>query len=170
MTYAYHEVDPAQLDSILQNGLMRSSTGAKTNESAIVKTDQLLDHYRPEALRSAGVSRQNNIYAYFATNNKVADIISGQLVELSDFIAKSEQAVLRLAIDPKYCYVSDLDMYDNIKLIVEADNKNTEALRDLAARYWDSLIPFSDFEKSMIRRPEIMITYDIRPRDMTILR
>lgn len=170
MTYAYHEVDPAQLDSILQNGLLRSSTGAKTNESAIVRTDQLLDRYRPETLRSAGVGRENNIYAYFTTDNKIADIITGQLVDLPDFIANSEQAVLRLTIDPQYCYVSDLDVYDNIKLMIESDGQNEKALRDLAARYWNSLVLLPNFEQSMISRPEIMITYDINAHDITVVR
>lgn len=169
MPYAYHEVDPTQLNSILAHGLMRSSTGSKTNDIAIVKTDQLLDRYRPDNLRSAGVSRENNLYGYYAVDNKIADIITGQLVELSDFMAKSEQAVLRLTVDPEYCYVSDLDMYDNVKLMVEADDENEETLRDLALRYWNSLVPFTDFEKPMISRPEVMITYDINPHDITVV-
>ena len=169
MAYTYHEVDPTQLDTILQNGLMRSSTGSKTNDIAIVKTDQLLDSYRPDNLRNAGVSRQNNLYGYFTVDNKIADIITGQLVELSDFIAKSKHAVLRLTIAPNYCYVSDLDLYDNVRIIIEANNHDP-TLSDLAKSYWDSLLPLIGFEKSMINRPEIMITYDINPHDITVAR
>jgi hypothetical protein len=168
MAYVYHEIDPAQLDSILADGLLRSSTGSKTNDIAIIKTDQLLDRYRPDNLRNAGVSRENNLYGYFTVDNKIADIITGQLVAVSDFVAKSDQAVLRLTIDPSYCYVSDLDLYDNIRIIIEA-NDHDPTLPDLARSYWDNLLPFIGFEKSIINRPEIMITYDIKPPDITVM-
>jgi hypothetical protein len=119
-------------------------------------------------LRNAGVSRENNLYGYFTVDNKIADIITGQLVAVSDFVAKSDQAVLRLTIDPSYCYVSDLDLYDNIRIIIEA-NDHDPTLPDLARSYWDNLLPFIGFEKSIINRPEIMITYDIKPPDITVM-
>ena len=168
MAYVYHEINPAQLDTILADGLMRSSSGSKTNDMTIVKTDQLLDSYRPDNLRNSGVSRENNLYGYFTVDNKIADIITGQLVAVSDFVAKSDQAVLRLTIDPKYCYVSDLDLYDNIRIIIEANDQDP-TLPDLAKYYWDNLLPVIGFEKPMINRPEIMITYDVNPHNITVI-
>lgn len=45
-------------------------------------------------------------------------------------------------------------------------HKNPMTLETLAKSYWDKLIPLATFEINMIRRPEIMVTYDISPQDI----
>lgn len=42
----YHEVDSSDVDSILREGLKRTSRGDKGDDKAIIKTDKLLDDAR----------------------------------------------------------------------------------------------------------------------------
>lgn len=58
---------------------------------------------------------------------------------------------------------------------IEVHGLNKEALRQhksfneletLAKSYWDKLVRLDSFEPSMVRRPEIMITYDVAPHEI----
>ncbi len=164
----YHEVSPDSLDSIRQKGLKCTSRGEKGDDSSIARTDKLLDASRPDYLKQVAVSRDDNLYAYVADGSKLIDIKDGKSVELEDFIKKSEQTVLRLSIDPKRCYVSDLDAFDQLKDGIEND-EDPDKLKRLINRYWQKLIPLEQFNIGGIRRPEVMITYDIEPGAIEIL-
>lgn len=163
----YHEVDPASLQTILREGIKRSSDGEKTDE-LIGKTDEFLDKLRPAALKNSGVGRRNAIYAYLSVGNAVVDIVDGTPTEKSEFVKNSEQVVLELEVDSARAYVSDLDIYDALKAAIQRSDSREEC-RELAAKYWDALIPLSNFSVGEIARPEVIITYDIPRAAITVL-
>ncbi len=166
--FVYHEADPSSAESILETGLKRTSRGAKGDDSAIARTDQLLDEHMPSELKDNNVSRDDNLYAYIADGDKIVDITDGQLVELSDFISRSKQAIFRLTVTPERCYVSDLDLYDRIKEAVE--NKTADdQVRNLVHNYWQALIQLDAFAIGEIKRPEVMVTYDIDLKDIQLI-
>ena len=158
-TILYHEVAPEDVADILARGIAKTSRGEKGSDRLIRKTDQLLDDLRPEGLKVKGISRDDNIYAYFTYEDIVIDIKDGNPVPVNDFIKASDQAVVELSVDEARCYVSDLDVYDAMKDAVSGGND--ASARTLAKRYWEQLIPLVIFEPGLIIRPEVMITYDV---------
>lgn len=165
MTFAYHEVQPSSLQEVLKNGLKCTSRGDKGDDKDIIKTDALLDKHCPALLRRAGVSRDNNLYAYVTTAGMISDIKNGEYVNIDDFVKRSKQKVLRLTLDPYRCFVSDLDTYDKVMSTLKSHAPSTE-LQILINEYWSRLIPLHSFRPSSMARPEIMITYDIDPKDI----
>ena len=161
----YHEVSNDALDSVLEEGLVRTSRGEKGDDSSIAKTDELLDGNRPAALREIGISRDDNLYAYLSSDTSLIDITDGSLVPLDTFIKNSDGAVLALTINAPQCYVSDLDQYDAVKEAVENDN-DIETLQEMSETYWNSLVPLDEFTPGDIDRPEVMIPYDILPENI----
>lgn len=160
--HVYHEAKPEALAVILKEGLRRTSRGEKGNDHTIIMTDKLLDERRPARLSGAGVSRDDNLYGYIAGKDSIIDITDGKPVPVQAFIKGSKQAVLRLEVEPKRCYISDLDAYDAVADAIENGRNNAE-LADLAQRYWDKVILLASFSGGRIRRPEVMITYDVPP-------
>jgi uncharacterized protein (DUF1697 family) len=166
MTYAYHEVDPSSAYSILTTGLKCKSRGDKGDDKGIIMTDAYLDERRPDSVRQANVSRDENVYAYVSADGNIYDITNGSLVDIDTFVSTSDQTVLRLNLNSDRCFVSDLNLYDTIKVRIH-DTKKANELEALAQQYWAGLTPLSQFDPTMIARPEIMITYDISPDDIT---
>lgn len=166
--FAYHEITPPSLNSVLRDGLKRRSRGEKGDDSAIAQTDKYLDIHRPDVLRAANVSRDNNLYAYLAHKDMIIDITDGSYMPLDKFIRESQQVVLRLALDVTRCYVSDLDSYDTVKQAIENDHPN-QILEQLATEYWQCVTPLASYREEAIRRPELMITYDIAADQITSL-
>lgn len=160
----YHEVSPDTLDSVFTDGLQRTSRGEKGSDVTIAATDHLLDTNRPHAVIEAEISRDDNIYAYVGIDDKIIDIIDGNHVELAHFVKHNSNAVLALTVDPNRCFVSDLDQYDAIKAAV-TDLSQTE-LENMSTHYWETLIPLHMFKVGDIRRPEVMITYDLQPSEI----
>ena len=158
----YHEINSETIDSIFKNGLKRTSRGDKGSDGFIVKTDYFLDAHIPQRLRSAGISRDNNIYGYLGSDDSIIDIKDGSLTPVSK--KKSDQTViiLKLDVDPARCWVSDLDLYDELKNLFK-NNAPKEFLLTQAEKYWQRLVPLHQYTPESIRRPEIMITYDIEP-------
>lgn len=161
----YHETTLNTVGSMLANGIKKSETGSKSDEKAIIKTDALLDEYRPHHLKEAGVSRQDNIYCYLRTGDSIVEIINGDHVALRDFVTHSDQAVLEIEVDPNRCYVSDLDTYDALKNTINS-GKDKKRINELATSYWHKVVKLSDFKANQLRRPEIMVTYDIEPSSL----
>lgn len=158
--FVFHQVDPSTLSAVLTHGLKRFSRGEKGADGLIMKTDAFLDERCPKIVKEQGVSRDNNIYAYLTDKESIIDITDGSQIPIKTFIAQSTQAVLRLDINPARCFVSDLDTYDALKAALEARGDPSKA-EQLAESYWNKLTPLTNFEIGSIRRPEIMITYDI---------
>lgn len=161
---AYHEADSDNLKVILKQGLKLTSRRGKGGEPSIEMTDQILDGLRTPDLLNTGVCRDDNIYAYVGDESYLVNIEDGQKANTEEFAKKSDNILLRLNLKPSRCYVSDLDAYDNLKRAVEAEE--SVRLDALARHYWASLIRLDKYEAGKIKRPEIMITYDIKPEDI----
>lgn len=160
-------VNPDTLGSILSHGIKRASRGELGDEKDIIKTDHYLDFHRPQYLKAEGLSRDNNIYAYLADADKVIDIVDGQVVSVRTFVSTSENPVVRIRIDPKRCFVSDLDTYDALKTAIT--NNEESAYQKLADSYWKKVTKLARYEAGAFRRPEVMITYDIDPIAIDLL-
>lgn len=156
----YHEISPEKLDSVLQDGIKQGSSGKKSSDEWIKKTDLFLDENRPESLIELGISRKNTIYAYLVRHSMIFSINDGQEVPISAFIKQSSEAIVEIAVEADKCYISDLDIYDTVKSALETGS-DKRTLRHLASTYWKQLTPLTDYETVKIRRPEVMITYDI---------
>ncbi len=164
---AYHEINPAQLDSVLKNGLDCSSRGEKSDE-VIEKTDSLLDAAIPKILRIAGLSRSNNLYAYLYEDNLISRITDGKKMTVDDFVSNSDRAVLRLEVDARHSYISDLDAYDTVKTAV-GQQAGLPARQAAAAAYWAAICRAADYRSGQVKRPEVMITYPIEPSNIQVI-
>lgn len=112
-----------------------------------------------------GVSRDDNLYAYVRTDDAIIDITDGTHVPLGEFVAASSGRILELDIDPQRCFVSDLGTYDTLKAAIDS-HENQSVFDRLAKSYWDKVVKLSSFDPAVIRRPEIMITYDVPPNNI----
>ena len=162
----YHEVAKDSVEKILADGLKRTSRGDKGDQTDIIQTDAYLDDHRPDAVRKQGVSRDDNLYAFVGTDYSLIDITNGATVPLTDY-PNDGSVLLRIAVDEVACHVSDLDRYDAVKAAIA--NHETATLAELADTYWTSLTPLRDFKIGDILRPEVMITTDIPPRQITLV-
>jgi hypothetical protein len=163
MDNVFHEIPHDAVDTVLQHGLLLGTKGDKTS-GAIHKTDTFLNSYRPQNLVKSGVDRVMNNYCYLSSDGKIIDITSGEKKSLGDFKRNHSQALLQISVDTHNCYVSDLDLYDQImSLLIKADTKNA---RRLAHVYWDELTLLANY-KASFRRPEVIVTYNIQPSAIT---
>ncbi len=163
----YHEASPDSLDQISSSGLRCTPRDTSDDEPAITRTNRLLDDLRPAAAIEADISRNNNLYAYVGIDDKIVDITDGNHVELTHFVKHNANAVLRLQVDPHRCFVSDLDQYDAIHAALTSTA--IAKLEIMAQRYWEGIIPLHIFKIGDIRRPEVMITYDLQPSEIRLL-
>lgn len=165
----YHEANPKAVDSILREGLQCTSRGDKGDDQNIIKADYCLDSNIPGKLKALGVSRDNNLYAFVNIGDRIISITNGQEMPIQQFLQQSNQAVFCLEVDPGRCFVSDLDIYDQIRQAIKAQSPK-EQLAELSAAYWQKLTPLSQFKPGQILRPEIMITYDLPPDCIKLLK
>lgn len=159
MTVVFHEIAPESVGSSLTNGIVLGKKGTKTDQ-AIHATDQFLDTLRPQRLARRGVSRVTNNYCYLVEGDDVISIVSGEKQPITEFLQHTDQAVLRVEVDPRTCYVSDLDLFDEIKSL-RARGDTTRA-QQLGATYWQHLQLLADYDGT-IRRPEVMVPCNIPP-------
>lgn len=160
----YHEVAKDSVEKILADGPKCTSRGDKGDKTDIIQTDAYLDDHRPAALRTRGISRNDSLYAFVGTDDSLIDITNGATVPLTDY-PKDGSVLLRITVDETVCYVSDLDRYDAVKAAVA--NHETATLAELTDEYWASLTPLHNFEIGDILRPEVMITTDVPPQQIT---
>lgn len=113
----YHEAPLDSLSELRHNGLERTARGDKGDDPVIKRTDDYLDAHCPDKLRSYGVSRSNNLYAFLGDEAHIVDIQNGATLPLQDY-AISDSILFRLSVDPASCFVSDLDRYDAVKAAV----------------------------------------------------
>lgn len=164
----YHEIDPSSLEKILREGIKRTSQGDKSKDKAIQKLDLFLDTHRPQTIAGTNLSRSNNIYGYVSSGEKLIDITDGEQLSLGKFRTKSHKTIVHLTVDPARCYVSDLDLYDTLKRAMEL-NEQDSTRESLAVQYWNKLVPLEKFAFGTIRRPEVMVTYDILPANIEVI-
>lgn len=165
---AYHEANPDTVSSILQKGLQKTSRGDLSNHAIRAQTDRLLDDNRPEALRLAGLSRDNNVYAFLYMDGTLTGIDKGEPLTVEEYVRNTDQAVFCLTIDPTRTYVSDLDAYDSVAKLLQT-GADEQTIAAAARRYWSTIIQLSSYEAGQIKRPELMITYDIPPGYLTCI-
>lgn len=164
----YHEASRAAINSILSEGLKRTSRGEKGGDDAIIRTDKLIDECRTPAQTQLELSRDNNLYAYVGTDDFVVDIADGRHTELDRYSKSGTQVLLELDVDETKAFVSDLDIYDAIRRGV-AEGMPLESLKEWAKKYWESMIRLDNYHLGAISRPEVMITYDIQPHCMRVV-
>lgn len=163
----YHEIDPSAKETVLDQGIDRESEGQKTDAEK-KKVDDYLDTHLPVELDALDISRDNVVYAYMAYDDNIIDITDGEFMPVDEFNDRSEQALLRLTVESKECYVSNLDLYDTLMRAMELGEQDGK-LQYLAAQYWESLIPYYNYEIGTFDRPEIMVAGDIRPGDIELI-
>jgi hypothetical protein len=157
MVKVFHEISHDTVGTALQRGILLG-TGGDKRDREIHETDEFLNKYRPARLEEKGVDRQTNNYCYLSKGENIIDITSGKEKTLSEFLSQSKQALLQIEVDPALCYVSDLDLYDQIKeLFAKGDETNA---RRLAPVYWNSLQLLADYPGG-VRRPEVIVPYNI---------
>lgn len=157
----YHELPSDAVGSVLRNGLKRSTHSDKSNDKVIIQTNSFLDKRRPSELGKAGVSRDNNIYAYICIGDSIVDIVDGRCLSINEFVEKSEQVILELDVDSSRCFVSDLDTYDALSDALK-ESKPQHILDELGDSYWNKMTKLSEFTASGMCRPEVLITYDVQ--------
>jgi hypothetical protein len=159
-TVAFHEINKDNLELALKVGLKRTSRGDKGDDKEIIKTDKLLDDNRQAVLIQNNVSRDDNLYCYFYYKNKIVDITDGKLKGVEEISRSKSQALLRVSLVPARCYVSNLDLYDEI--LQSLKRQNTTKAIELANKYWQKLTRLDNYDHSNgFKRPEIMVTYDV---------
>lgn len=161
----YHEINPEMLTAIPNDGLRCAEKGDKSEDSLIQTTDTFLDTHRPQLYQQLGVSRLRANYGYLTDGDAVIDITDGRRVSRDTFIAKSKQAILQIDADPTCCYVSQLDLYDIVKVLLDRDVDATAA----AQTYWHSLQRLDTYQTGTADRIEAIITYDVPPDAIRIL-
>jgi hypothetical protein len=162
---AYHEITTGRLGSVLKEGLKQGAKGDKSAAKAILKTDKFLDNHCPEVLKKAGISRQNNVYCYFAYKDGIVDITNGLLKDPLELSQSHEHTLLKVGVDPGRCYVSNLDLYD--KILGKIKSNDTYSAQHLTSDYWDQVTRLDNYDHSNgFNRPEILATYDISPSNI----
>jgi hypothetical protein len=162
----YHEVQPESLDTVLRDGIKRSTRGEKS-DSLVEQVDSYLDSRRPDDVAADGLSRANVIYAYLPYGDMLFDIREGAAVDVKTFAAQRQLLLLQLTVDAKHCFVSDLQLYDDVKSAMKLGDDET-VLADLADRYWRKVTHFDHFNRGRFHRPEAMLTCDITPSQITV--
>lgn len=153
------------MDSVLNKGLRCGSSGSKSND-VTQKVDAFLDLYVPESLKKAGVSRSTCIYGYLGNTEMIIDIKNGAWKPVSTFTAKPKTVLLKLTVDKKKCFVSNLNSYDELKAAIQ---EGANLSPSQAHSYWENLIPFSNFVERSDIRPEVMIPHSIPPKDIEVI-
>ena len=167
MATAYHQVAREQLKSILSDGLLQGSEGDKT-DADIRDTDLFLNEHRPPEVIAAGIDRQRNIYCYLTDGDKVIDITSGESKPRHNILTDPDQVLLKLTVDPDRCFVSDLDLFDEVKSLLKAGQ--IQQANERAITYWECLTVLRFYDRQVpFRRPELMVPYDLPPDVITVI-
>jgi len=158
----FHEVEPDSVDIVMERGLVIGASGEKTDRY-ISMTDTFLNSYRPDALIQKNINRETNLYCYLGTGNAIIDISSGKHIPVQTFANSRPQALLQIEVETDKCYVSDLDLFDQVmEFLKNSDEENAE---QVAYTYWSSLQLLQDYDGA-IHRPEVIIPYNVPSSDM----
>lgn len=162
MATLFHEIDPDKQEDVLRHGLKQGDSGSK-RDAAINKTDAFLRESQPARLVGAGVDRQANIFCYLPYNELAIDITSGDARDPVAIARNHDMTMLRVNVDERHCYVSDIDLYDQIKTLLTTGK--LASARQLAPMYWQHIVPLAEYAEQF-RRPEVLVTNDISPSSL----
>lgn len=115
-------------------------------------------------MKSADLSRCNNLYGYLGDDTSLLDIKDGQRISLEEKKHQTGLILLRLDVDAACCWVSDLDKYDAVKDALLHDRPRS-TIHALSKTYWNSVEQLATYSGT-IKRPEIMITQNVKPADI----
>lgn len=164
----YHEIEPPSLHEILDIGIKRTTHGSHSVDSSILVADKYLDSHRPDSIKHRRISRANNIYAFLGNEKQIISIKDGGRVSTLRYSQRGKQLLVRLEVDPKKCFVSDLDLYDTLRRALELKEQDS-TLENLAYKYWDKIIRLDEYIDDTIARPEVMITYNVPPENISLV-
>lgn len=164
----FHEINPSATDKVLTEGIKRKVSGEK-DDSEKKKVDTFLDTHLPDWAKEKEVCRGNALFAYLERDGKVIDITDGEPVPVGRFMAKSDEALLKITVDSDRCYVSDLDLYDTLMRAMQLDEQDSTR-EHLADRYWERIVPLAEYEPGTIKRPEVLVAADIEPSGIEVVK
>lgn len=165
MTRLIHKISKDKIESAIITGLLTNEV-KDIKDDEINRTDELINHILPKKYIKVGINRKSNIYCYLTYDNYVIDIESGNKVDVKDLRVSPTDSLLYVDVDPTKCFVSDLDIYDQIKNALI--NNELKKAKQLAVLYLKKLQRLSDYNHK-IMRPEVMVTYNISPSNITKL-
>jgi len=143
---AYHKLPRKDLVSVIKLGLRQKRSDTEDSKS-IDRTNDFLNTYRLPKHEKIGLNRKYNIYCYVALGDEIIDIATGE-AKMPDTIIKNDADVLlQVRVDAARCYISDLDLYDAVKMSVE-NNDMTTAAR-LAHDYWNAVKRLDIYQKNL---------------------
>ena len=183
----YHKAAKDSLQSILAEGLRYGRQGRHSREDRVAQANDHLTALCPDQLRSNGVDRNGCIYCYLAVDGRIFDVESGVLVDAERWRVEEGMAKLRLTVDPKTAYVSDLDAFDEVAERIGEAPEST--LHKLAERYWQRLVHLPDLcthyrmdghtlvrseqaptaLPSRLERVEVLLTVDVPAKDVDVV-
>jgi len=95
---------------------------------------ELLDKHRPEHILKRGISRLNAIFAV-------------PTPETPRQAFRKEFFVLEIKVDPEESFVGDMDFITSLIPFIGVSRRGLEKYAGALSKYWDSVIPLSDFKK-----------------------
>lgn len=126
-TTLYHEIEPQTLDDVRRNGLKRKGDGEKS-DSDTKTADAYLDTHRPPETIRAQLCRDGVLYGFLPAGDRIVDIRNGAEIDIATFDRDRPQTLLRIAVDPTHCFVSDLDLYDRVKRALKPPSPTMDAI------------------------------------------
>lgn len=162
----YHEIEPLSLGDVVRDGVKRTVHSSKSEEHLVKQTNRFLETHRTEPILQAQLSRLANTYGYLGNHTTIIDIVNGTCDPVREFVRRTGKTLVRMTVDPSRCYVADLDLYDTLKRAMTLGERDT-TLEQLASTYWDTLIRLDMFSPDLIKRPEVLVTYDVSPKFIT---
>ncbi len=157
MVCVYHQVARDTAQQIVRHGLLQGSGGERRDKD-IKKADSLLNELRPQHCAQRSLDRIKNVYGYLASGDKVIDIVTGRAKKPTEILEDPGQVLLQVEVDPRRCFVSDLDLYDTFLQLVKQGE--AEQATKVGQAYWSTVRPLDSYDGS-IHRPEVMVTYDV---------
>lgn len=132
----YHELrDITALDAIDREGLQVSPSDL--HGYGMARRNALIDFHRTEALRAKG-ARRKSVYACPSIKNGSG---FSTLEEL-------QGRTLEMKVDPRTCFVGDMEQVSRIQDRITFDNMSEEAaVERYAPWYWKGMITLEDFLK-----------------------
>jgi len=127
----FRECSPEELRRIAAEGLVVPPPELRPLE--IRREMEVLDRFRPPHIIERGISRLGAIYAVPAPE------------DAPRLPFRKERVILEFKIDPAAAFVGDMDFITGLIPFISAHAAGLEQYRGAFHRYWESVIPFTEF-------------------------
>lgn len=128
----YREASVEELVRIASHGIAPPSPDVRHPEMR--QEMELLDRFRPQQVIEKGVSRLRAIYA-------------SPTPDTPKLPFRRERAILELKVDPEAGYVGEMDFITALIPFMSAHGRGLEKYQGAFRRYWDSVIPLTEFTR-----------------------